>query len=65
MTAPNPSMPGEFLISSPHHGYCDVLFVGKLFESFRFWAIVCALRNLDDYALRGEREHGLPVISIA
>ena len=49
---------GESLISSPCHGYCDLFFVGKFFESFRFWAILRALWNLDDYVLRGEREHG-------
>ena len=30
----------------PRHRYCDVFFVGKCIESFWFWAIRCALRNL-------------------
>ena len=49
MITQNPSMPGIAMC----------FFLGKLFE-----AIWRELRNLDDYALRGEREHGLPVINI-
>ena len=49
--------PGQSLISSPRHGYCDVLCVEKFFQSFWFWVIWRVLRNLDDYVLRGEREH--------
>ena len=54
MKAPRP---GQSLISSPCHGYCDVFFAGNFFQSFWFWAIWHALRNLDDDLLRCEREH--------
>ena len=46
---------GESLITSPHHGYCDVFFVGNVLESFRFWATWRTLRNLDDYVLSGNQ----------
>ena len=49
--------PGQSLISSPRHGYCDAFF--GVFVSFWFWTIWFALRNLDDYVLCGEREHFL------
>ena len=55
------SRPGESLITFPHHGYCDVFFEANFVESFRFWATSRALWNLDDYALSGERQHGLGV----
>ena len=32
--APNPLWRGEFLISSPRHGYCDVFFVGIFLKVF-------------------------------
>ena len=51
--------PGQSHISSPRHRYCDVFFVGNVFESFWFWAIRRALRNFGKNVLCGEREHGL------
>ena len=53
----NSLRPDKSLISSLRHGYCDAFFEGIILESFRFWAIWRALRKLDDYVLRGEREH--------
>ena len=32
---------------------------GEVFERFWYWAIGHSLRNLDDYMVRGEREHFL------
>ena len=53
-------------IFSHRHGYCDVFLVGKCFESFWFWAIWAidwrALRKLDNYVLRGKREHFTPCL---
>ena len=45
------------LLASPRH--ISMCFWGKFFYSFWFWAIWRALRNLDDYMLCGELEHGL------
>ena len=47
----------SLLISSSRHRNCDVFFVGIFLKSFWFWAIWRELRKLDDYVLRGEREH--------
>ena len=49
----------SYLFPSSYNRYCDVFFVGNVFESFWFWAIRLALRNLDNYVLCGESEHGL------
>ena len=57
MKAPNILRSGQFLISSPRHGYCDVFLVEKYLESSRFWAIWRALRYHDDYVLQGQQEH--------
>ena len=65
MKAPNPFRPSECLISSPSPEYCDAFFVGNFFESFWFWAIWRALRKLDDYVLRDEREGGWDEASFA
>ena len=60
MKPTNPQgMVGLLSLPLASHGYCDVFFGGNFFESLCFWAIWRALRNLDDYVLRDEREHGL------
>ena len=47
-----PGRPVESLIM----GIAMCFVVGNFFESFRFCSILRALRKLDDYVLRGERE---------
>ena len=49
--------PGQSLIFSPRHGYCVVILWEIFWKCLVLGNLTCALRNLDDYVLRGKRDH--------